>query len=134
MDTIIINAEKEVPPPAGNPFTIIAHDAFTMMEGVNLVDTGIDIELPPKMTLDIRPSPEVMILSWSNDYRLPSGLWQHSIKKGRLVILCAGEIEKKSKIGDVYVVERQIARVRYMQRGVNGGRLIRGDMQVANSP
>ena len=136
MNTIVINKiEDGVPPPTGNGFSIVAHEIYTYgMSHERLVDTGLEISVPPDHTLDIH-GVDFLVMSWTLDgHKLANSPIPIEWPKGRLIVLLYGPLVKEgTKIGEVFVVEQKKAPIRFIQRTPDGGRIVRGDAQIASS-
>jgi hypothetical protein len=129
MKTVVINKiEDGVPPPTGNGFDIYQYRRI----GVdNIYDTGLEISLPKDMTLEIEPEEGIIIRGWTLSW---GKIWDSHgdfIDTNRLVV----EVKSKEpfqKIGKVWIVKREIEKIRFMQTAKEGGRVIRGEGKVVN--
>jgi len=128
MKTIIIKElEDGIPPPYTNRFPVQAFDfmlAETALEDMGKrwkVDAGISLAIPNGLTLRIESYGDWIVLGWT-------------IHGGRLQILIDGpRPDKLEPVAIALVVREESEPVRFMQHGSSGGRLVRGDAQVANS-
>jgi hypothetical protein len=135
MNTIIIKKiEDGIQPPTGNPFPIFAHAIYTyQMSNAYIIDTGLEISIPSDHVLNIVGTPMLMASSWTiGGFRLPSSPTEWP--KGRIIVVMCGSLVKEgTKVGDVYIVRQKISGIRFVQHTPEGGRIVRGDSQIANS-
>ena len=146
MKTLIIKkVEEGIQPPTHSPFPLFVLDAWgDPRVGIWTVDTGLEIVLPvsrlkddcptagPGVSLDIHPVNNVQVLGWSlSGYNVPFG---SKLPEGRLVVaVLTPRFEEGKPFAYAQVVESKLAPVRFIQDGLEGGRIVRGDAQVANS-
>ena len=116
MQTILVSAEDDVPPPTSNGFPVCAYNVIGLYEECCtwVIDTGLSLTLPKGVELRLRPIGDTFVLS----HRLQ--------ESGRLKILLNGKCEKGDKIAIGYLVRCELETVRFMERTVTGKRVIRG--------
>ena len=115
-----MKVDAGIPAPMGNGFKIFAHKVEFRDIYSCRVDTGIELTLSENLSIEFEPVAGVFILS-------------HSIIDGRIVLIVGGSFEQGDHIANVWVVERNIALVRFLEKAKTGGRLIRGDAQVVKN-
>jgi hypothetical protein len=136
LQTIIINKiEEGIKPPTGNGFEVFVNDLYSYgttycMEFI--IDTGLEITLPQHTTIEVES-----LMGFSFDW---SVLGMESIKmpKGRLLLKTKQsdvnyfKLEKKP-VAKVWIVKRQVEKVRFLEKAEGGGRVVRGDAKIADS-
>lgn len=115
--------------PFGNPFDVRPVEVRgygTLHNDVHIIDTGLKILLEDETTLDITSLiQDVFIMGWTMVDKLeilvkcPSG-----IEPG-----CSGfnAIHSDQPFARVYIVEKKLAEVRFVEFGKEGGRIITGE-------
>jgi hypothetical protein len=135
VKTVVINVEDEIKPPIGNGFEVFVNGLYG--EGyINnpdfIIDTGLEIVLPKNTTIEVES-----LIGFSLDWSL---LGKESIEmpKGRLLLKTkqsdVNYFKAENKpVAKIWIVKREIEKIRFMQTAKEGGRLIRGEGKVANS-
>jgi len=132
---VLKKVEEGIPPPTGNPFPLFVSDRWgDPRVGIWTIDTGLELTLPGRVGevgLEILPGFGSQILSWSlAGYRVPFG---PELPKGRLVVAAiAPRFKEGEPFASACVVEMKKVGVRFVQRGPEGGRVIRGDAKIAS--
>ena len=129
---VLVRTEKDVIPPTSNGFPVIAKFVWKQAD-VWHADTGVDLQLPPGLSLEIEPNAGVFVLAWSISGLTTSPPESIELPKGRLAVAVSGAVKLGEPFARVWVVNRHVAPVRFMQRDESGARVIRGDAQIAVS-
>jgi len=134
MTAILKKVEDGIQPPVGSTFPVFAHVMYNQhMSSTYLVDTGLEIGIPIDCTLHVVGTPKLIPLSWTlGGFELQGS----NVKwpEGRLLLVMWGNlVDEGTKVADVSIVQYKPAPIRFMQYDPSGGRIVRGDAQVANS-
>jgi len=149
--------EEGIQPPTGNGFPVFAYQYWHSYQNTykdtssrhslteKLIDTGLEISLSKDMTLEIEPSENIIINSWTisgmlmNSYTHARGFNDIKIPKGRILLNVSScqrnciDLDEKFIIGKVWIIKRQVERIRFLEMAKDGGRVIRGDSKIADS-
>jgi hypothetical protein len=136
LQTIIINkVEDGIKPPMGNGFEVFVNDLHGsgyINSPDFIIDTGLEIELPKNTTIEVES-----LLGFSMDWSL-LGMENLDMPRGRLLLKTkeseANRFKNEGKpVAKVWIVKRQVEKIRFMQKAEGGGRIVRGDRKIANS-
>jgi len=122
MKTIMLSVNSGIQSPSANPFKIFACESIPSgIPEVWHVDSGVEIKMPVEVRLHLEPMSGVYILC-------------HTLTdSGRLRFLVSGKFELGDCVAMGWIVERNVVQVRFMEKGSQGGRIIRGEpRQVEN--
>jgi hypothetical protein len=135
MKTVVIKVKDGIKPPTGNGFEVFVNGLYS--EGyINhpsfLIDTGLEIVLPKNTTIEVEP-----LIGFSLDWSL-LGKDGIGMPKGRLLLKTqqsdVNYFRAENKpVAKIWIVKREVEKIRFMQTAKEGGRVIRGEGKVANS-
>lgn len=148
MQIIVLNkVEEGIQPPTGNGFPVFVNNHKDVFMGGVLglqsftVDTGLNISLPKGFTIEVES-----LIGFQMDWSL-AGMEvgrgngeKEYIPEGRILLKSYNtsiEInkfrEEGKPIAKIWIVKRQVEKIRFMEMAKDGGRVIRGDGKVVNS-
>jgi hypothetical protein len=135
LQIIVINKiEDGIQPPTGNGFPVFVFNLwrFGFIESSDfIVDTGLEISLPKGFAIEVES-----LISFQMDWSL-SGM-KDMAPKGRLLLKSTDPNlnklkEEKTPIAKVWIVKRQVEKIRFLEKAPEGGRVIRGEGKIADS-
>lgn len=135
MTTVQIEVRGERPPPTGNPFELYAckkHDEWTNIEwhqGIVEIRCGLKLWLPEGMTLEVESSADGLYVLGC---RIEDGeIFLMTMRQGASYNeLLKGE----TVLATVKIVEKEAAKVRFIQKDKKGRRIVTGDARpIENS-
>jgi hypothetical protein len=111
--------------PCGNPFGVKrVKMSGSVASCINIVNTGVKIELPDNMTLMVIPAQTgLTVLGWS--------MGDEGLKV--TVIRDEGNVDFKEPFATVYVVEKKPVSVRFVEFAKEGGRIVCGDAKESHA-
>jgi len=151
MRTVCLKVELGVQPPIGASFPVFAHEitGWSNTPGIQTVDTGIELDLPKDLALRVESAGGAVVMGYTlngiaepeinynqtplytPDFTPPKKL---SETPGRLVLLVWGTCYRQGDhIADVTIIDGMVTSVRFMEKGPQGGRVIRGEPKSADS-
>lgn len=136
LQTIIINKiEDNIKPPTGNGFEVFVNGLYGdgYINNPNfIIDTGLEIVLPKNTTIEVES-----LIGFSLDWSL-LGKENIEMPKGRLLLKTKQSDvsyfrEQNKPVAKIWIVKRQVEKIRFMEKAPEGGRVIRGEGKIANS-